>query len=63
VGGSILYLGSGKQWDAVTVTVTAVLGVAVAVFMLITLLRIKPEDIAFLFPEKQEKQETESKTE
>lgn len=53
IGGTILYLGGGLRWDVVTVTVTAVLGVAVAVFMVISLLRIKPEDIAFLFPEKQ----------
>lgn len=50
LGGTILYLGGGMRWDAVTVTVTAVLGVAVAVFMIISLLRTKPEDIAFLFP-------------
>ncbi|MBQ2256762.1 MAG: CPBP family intramembrane metalloprotease [Clostridia bacterium] len=53
IGGTILYVGGGVRWDAVTVTITAVLGVAVAVFMAISLLRIKPEDIAFLFPEKQ----------
>ncbi len=53
IGGTILYVGGGVRWDAVTVTVTAVLGVAVAVFMTVALLRIKPEDIAFLFPEKQ----------
>ena len=53
LGGTILYLGGGMRWDAVTVAVTAVLGVAVAVFMIVSLLRTKPEDIAFLFPEKQ----------
>jgi hypothetical protein len=53
IGGTILYVGGGVRWDAVTVTITAVLGVAVAVFMAISLLRIKPEDVAFLFPEKQ----------
>ncbi|MBQ5362924.1 MAG: CPBP family intramembrane metalloprotease [Clostridia bacterium] len=53
IGGTILYVGGGVRWDAVTVTITAVLGVAVAVFMAISLLRIKPENIAFLFPEKQ----------
>lgn len=63
LGGTILYLGGGVRWDAVTVIITAVLGVAVAVFMLISLLRIKPEDIERLFPEKQPKQEIEPKTE
>lgn len=53
IGGTILYVGGGVRWDVVTVTVTAVLGVAVAVFMTVALMRIKPEDIAFLFPEKQ----------
>ena len=52
IGGTILYVGGGVRWDAVTVTITAVLGVAVAVFMTVALTRIKPEDIAFLFPEK-----------
>ena len=63
IGGTILYVGGGVRWDAVTVTITAVLGVAVAVFMTVVLMRIKPEDIAFLFPEKQEKQETETQNE
>ncbi len=63
IGGTILYLGGGVRWDAVTVTVTAVLGVAVAAFMTIALTRIKPEEIAFLFPEKEIKQENEIKTE
>lgn len=56
IGGTILYLGGGARWDAVTVTVTAVLGVAVAVFMVISLLRTKPEDIAFLFPDHEDQQ-------
>jgi membrane protease YdiL (CAAX protease family) len=63
IGGTILYVGGGVRWDAVTVTVTAVLGVAVAVFMAVALMRIKPEDIAFLFPEKQKKQEDPTQTE
>ena len=56
IGGTILYLGGGVRWDAVTVTVTAVLGVAVAVFMTVALLRIKPEEIERLFPPKKETQ-------
>ena len=63
IGGTILYVGGGVRWDAVTVTITAVLGVAVAVFMTVALMRIKPEDIAFLFPEKQKKQEDPTQTE
>lgn len=53
VGGTILYLGQGKRWDAVTVTVTAVLGVIVAVFMTVSLLRIDPAEVARLYPKKE----------
>lgn len=63
LGGTILYLGGGVRWDTVTVIITAVLGVAVAVFMVISLLRIKPEDVERLFPEKGSKPEVEPKTE
>ena len=63
IGGTILYVGGGVRWDAVTVAITAVLGVAVAVFMAVALMRIMPEDIAFLFPEKQKKQEDPTQTE
>ncbi len=57
IGGTILYLGDGVRWDAVTVTVTAVLGVAVAVFMTVALLRIKPEEIERLFPPQKQTQD------
>jgi len=63
LGGTILYLGGGVRWDTVTVIITAVLGVAVAVFMVISLLRIKPEDVERLFPEKETKSQSEPKTE
>ncbi len=63
LGGTILYLGGGVRWDTVTVIITAVLGVAVAVFMVISLLRIKPEDVERLFPEKEIKPQSEPKTE
>ena len=57
VGGTILYLGGGKRWDTATVVITAVLAVIVTVFMLISLLRIKPEDVARLFPERKNPEE------
>ena len=63
LGGTILYLGGGKRWDTVTVVITAVLGVAVTVFMVVSLLRIKPEDVERLFPEKVSKPESEIETE
>ncbi len=53
VGGTILFLGGGVRWDTLTVVITAVLGVAVAAFMTVSLLRIKPEEIERLFPAKQ----------
>lgn len=60
LGGTILYVGGGKRWDTVTVVITAVLGVAVTAFMVISLLRVKPEDVERLFPEKVRKTETET---
>lgn len=57
IGGTILYLGGGKRWDTATVIITAVLGVIVAVFMVISLLRIKPEQIERLFPERRKSAE------
>lgn len=43
-------LGDGTVWDAATVAVTAVLGVAVAVYMTVLLLRVKPQSLDRLFP-------------
>ena len=63
VGGTILYLGGGKRWDTATVVITAVLAVIVTVFMLISLLRIKPEEVARLFPERSKPEEQTEITE
>lgn len=43
-------LGDGIVWDAATVAVTAVLGVAAAVYMTVLLLRVKPQSLDSLFP-------------
>lgn len=43
-------LGDGIVWDAATVAVTAVLGVAAAVYMTALLLRVKPQSVDRLFP-------------
>lgn len=43
-------LGDGIVWDAATVAVTAVLGVATAVYMTVLLLRVKPQSLDRLFP-------------
>ena len=43
-------LGDGIVWDAATVAVTAVLGVAAAVYMTVLLLRVKPQSLDRLFP-------------
>ncbi len=45
-------LGDGIIWDTATVILTAVLGAAVLAFMLYTILRTRPEDIAFIFEKK-----------
>lgn len=42
-------LGEGVIWDAVTVTITAILGLVAFVFMLIWLLRIKPDRVDELY--------------
>ncbi len=42
-------LGSGRIWDPVTVITTALLGVAVTVFMLLSLLRITPAELEPIF--------------
>lgn len=44
-------LGGGRLWDTPTVIITALLAAAVSVFMIISLLRIRPEDVADIFPE------------
>jgi len=43
-GGFLTYVGTGKQWDAVTVAITAVLAVAVTAWMLYVLMRVTPEE-------------------
>lgn len=43
-------LGEGMVWDGCTVVITAVLGVAVTVYMLCLLFRIEPKSIERLFP-------------
>lgn len=44
-------LGDGIIWDAATVAVTAVLGVATLVHFLFVMKNVKPEDIQDIFPE------------
>ena len=48
-------LGQGGIWYPLTVTVTAVIGVAAAVILVLDLLHIRPEDVAPLFPPVSEK--------
>lgn len=51
-------LGGGRIWDGATVAITAVLGIAVFLFMLRVLWKIKPEQIDYLFPVKENKNDT-----
>jgi membrane protease YdiL (CAAX protease family) len=48
-GGLIPTIGAGKLWDTLTVILTAILAVLVTVYMVWTLLRIKPEETDFLY--------------
>ena len=49
-GGTLIpTLGSGKVWDAATVSITAVLSVLVIALMLTILSRVKKEEITFLY--------------
>ena len=50
-GNLVPKLGEGKIWDAATVAITAVLGVAVLVFMLAVLKNTRPSDVAGIFPD------------
>ncbi len=43
-------LGEGVVWDGCTVAITAVLGVAVTVYMIFLLFRIEPKSVERLFP-------------
>ena len=54
-------LGGGKIWDAATVTITAVLGVSVLVFMLCTLHGVSVDEAARLFSKKENKNDTRTK--
>lgn len=56
VGGGLLYtVGSGSQWNLPTVIITAVLGVAVTVWMIRLLLRVRPEETEKFYPIKETK--------
>lgn len=43
-GGFLTYVGTGKQWDTLTVVITAVLAVAVTAWMLYVLMHVKPKE-------------------
>ena len=51
-------LGGGEIWDAATVTITAILGVAVLVFMLYTLHGVSVDEAERLFSKKEKKNDT-----
>ncbi len=53
-------LGEGKIWDPVTVTLTAVIGCAVLVYMLFVIFGIRPEETDFLYaPEARREEENQ----
>lgn len=58
-GGVVPRFGGGKIWDAPTVTLTVIVSVAVAVYVIISLVRIKPEELGYMFNEDENKTKTE----
>ena len=48
-GGVVPQFGGGTIWDTPTVTITVILSVAVAVYVIISLARITPDDIGYIF--------------
>lgn len=56
-GGRLLLLGGGEQWDPVTVTVTVILSLLVAAWMLWMLRRTTPADADRFFVKRKEKNE------
>ncbi|MBO5415184.1 MAG: CPBP family intramembrane metalloprotease [Clostridia bacterium] len=50
-GGAVPELGGGTIWDTPTVVITAVLAVAVTVYIVVALVRIDPNELGYLFGE------------
>ena len=52
LGGMLIrYLGGGTLWDTPTVVLTVLVSVAVVIYFLVLLFRVKPDEIYALFPE------------
>ena len=58
-GGVVPRLGGGNIWDAPTVILTVIVSLAVATYVIISFLRITPEDIGYMFNEDKNKLKTE----
>ena len=58
-GGVVPNCGGGEIWDTPTIILTAVVAIAVAAYVIISFVRIRPEDIGYMFNEEQTKIETE----
>lgn len=56
-GGFLSVLGTGNQWNAPTVWITAILAVAVSAWMVYTLLRVHPREVDRFYQTKEEKTE------
>ncbi len=58
-GGVVPRFGGGTIWDTPTVILTVLVSVAVAIYVIISLIRIRPEDIGHMFNEDKNKLKTE----
>ena len=57
-GGVIPALGGGVIWDTPTVVLTVIVSLAVAAYVIISLIRTEPEKIGVLFDKRTTKEET-----
>ena len=56
-GGVVPTLGGGKIWNTPTIVLTVIVSLAVAAYVVVSLLRIDPQGLGYMFGEKSEKTE------
>ncbi len=58
-GGVVPNFGHGKIWDTPTIVLTVIVSVAVAAYTIVSLIRIDPHKLGYIFNEKNDKMKTE----
>ena len=58
-GGVVPRFGQGEIWDTPTIILTVVVSIAVAAYVVISLIRIDPHKLGYIFNEKNDKMKTE----